>query len=585
MTLMKMVVGSMSIELPGALENPSVFAAQMSFFTVLAIMLVVFVCFQSKLSSSMLSTSLMPSERSANRPAAAVVALDRVCSDCTIASHLHKDNVQTLSISHFLLVALVLGHGPWTSSQSMSIDILTILVAAIALVDGQPLVRSEHRALMSVYSASGCSNFNMCPRFTEGSPCPPSNSQFLTCTNGSVTSLSLSRALLTGSIATQIGSLTALREVRFDVNQLRGSLPSDLSKLTAITALIFNNNLLSGTIPSDIHVLSTLTRLFLNNNALSGTIHCQIGMLSSLEALFLDGNQLSGSIPSQIGQLTNLNDLIANNNLLTGFIPTELSLLTKLLTIRFGSNFLIGTIPPLVSGRECNLIGNCLNCFGRPSRCTCTLRVGCAPTTTTTTTTITTSTTTMVPTTTEEPTTTATNETLSSTSTLHEASLMPPSQLEMTSAGTMSDVGSSEPATLVFSTVTVDLSVTRSTAGGSLSSDPSTTLTIIIACAVAGAVLVIAAAVGLTVWLVRRRRRVAGTSSGGTPGMDMPVIATPAAAASTSTSIQSINYGVLPPDPRPSYATYASSADFPRSTTSSGHYDVLSDAEAAEKLQ
>lgn len=180
--------------------------------------------------------------------------------------------------------------------------------------------------------------------------------------------------------------------------------------------------------------------------------------------------------------------------------------------------------------------------------------------------------------------TTATTEASTPTSTLPESSLLPPSQLEMTT-GTMSDVGSLEPATLDTSNITVDLSVTRSTDGGSLSSDPSTTLTIIIACAVAGAVLMIAAAVGLILWLVRRRRRVAGASSGGTPGMDMPVIATPSDAPAVSTStLTSVNYGILPAD-RP-HATYASSADFPRSTASgSGHYDVLSPAEAAEKLQ
>lgn len=64
----------------------------------------------------------------------------------------------------------------------------------IVLVHGQPLLRSQHQALMNFYAAVGCTNETVCPLFPVDSPC---SVRTLTCVSGSVVRMyALSAALL-----------------------------------------------------------------------------------------------------------------------------------------------------------------------------------------------------------------------------------------------------------------------------------------------------------------------------------------------------------------------------------------------------
>ena len=160
-----------------------------------------------------------------------------------------------------------------------------------------------------------------------------------------VTRLDLSSRGLTGSIPTQLGSLTNLEHLDLHSNQLTGSIPTQLGSLTNLQYLNLHTNQLTGSIPTQLGGLTSLQRLFLSTNQLTGSIPTQLGNLTGLLYLSLNRNQLTGSIPSQLGSLTNLRGLDLSANRLTGSIPTQLGSLTNLLTLTLSANQLTGSIP------------------------------------------------------------------------------------------------------------------------------------------------------------------------------------------------------------------------------------------------
>ena len=154
---------------------------------------------------------------------------------------------------------------------------------------------------------------------------------------------------LTGSrIPTQLGSLSALRELRLSGHSLTGNIPAALGNLSrTLQSLNLYSNTLTGKIPPQLAALShTLTTLNLGQNRLTGAIPPQLSTLTKLQTLNLYSNTLTGTIPADLGNLSNLRQLNLSTNQLTGTIPPELSTLTKLQTLNLEHNQLTGTIPP-----------------------------------------------------------------------------------------------------------------------------------------------------------------------------------------------------------------------------------------------
>ncbi len=167
----------------------------------------------------------------------------------------------------------------------------------------------------------------------------------VTVASGEVTRLILDSNNLTGTISTDLGSLTNLIQLALSSNQLTGTIPAELGSLTALTHLHLNNNKLTGTIPTQLGNLTALKQLRLWDNQLSGTIPTELGNLTSLTQLQLNNNQLTGTIPTQLGNLTALTSFSFSDNQLSGTIPTELTSLTNLPALYLGNNQLTGTIP------------------------------------------------------------------------------------------------------------------------------------------------------------------------------------------------------------------------------------------------
>ena len=163
-------------------------------------------------------------------------------------------------------------------------------------------------------------------------------------------SLSLGLNQLTGEIPTELGILANLRWLELFNNQLTGEIPTELGILANLQELVLYNNQLTGEIPTELGSLANLRWLELFNNQLTGEIPAELGNLANLQQLDLGGNQLTGEIPKELGSLANLRWLYLYNNQLAGEIPTELGNLANLQGLSLWGNQLTGGIPPELGG-------------------------------------------------------------------------------------------------------------------------------------------------------------------------------------------------------------------------------------------
>jgi Leucine-rich repeat (LRR) protein len=110
---------------------------------------------------------------------------------------------------------------------------------------------------------------------------------------------------------------------------------------------LFSKNL-SGTLPSNLGSLTYLTSLSLQGNYFSGPLP-SLANLSSLQELYLDNNKFT-SIPAGFFQgLKSLKTLFlsSNSNLSPWTIPTELNQSTSLVTLAAGTSNLVGSLPDI----------------------------------------------------------------------------------------------------------------------------------------------------------------------------------------------------------------------------------------------
>lgn len=170
------------------------------------------------------------------------------------------------------------------------------------------------------------------------------------CNAGVVNVLNLADRGLTGSIPTEIGLMTNLKELYLYYNSLTSTIPTEVGLLTVLEVLHLGGNSLHFSIPTEIGLLASLQQLFLYGNNLIGTIPTTIGLLKSLLLMGLDNNKLTGSIPTAIGLMQSLSILDLHGNKFIGTIPTQLGLLNSLHILHLGSTGLGGTIPTQLCG-------------------------------------------------------------------------------------------------------------------------------------------------------------------------------------------------------------------------------------------
>eukprot|EP00250_Pteridium_aquilinum_P022092 c25299_g1_i2 orf=1-2643(-) len=128
----------------------------------------------------------------------------------------------------------------------------------------------------------------------SGDPCLPVGFSYswLTCALDTaskegprIMSISLSNYSMGGEIPKTINTLTMIKQILLDGNNLVGSIP-DMSALAGLETLDLSNNNLSGSIPESLVTLKNLKVLNLENNNLTGEIPATL--LERKQALLLD---------------------------------------------------------------------------------------------------------------------------------------------------------------------------------------------------------------------------------------------------------------------------------------------------------
>eukprot|EP01018_Ginkgo_biloba_P022108 Gb_10155 [translate_table: standard] len=177
--------------------------------------------------------------------------------------------------------------------------------------------------------------------------------QGVNCTDSEVTLLNLSNMNISGTLASDIGSLVGLRALDLSYNKgLTGPIPISIGNLINLETLIAIGCGFTGQIPNELGNLKSLTFLALNSNNLSGEIPSSLGNLAKLYWLDLSDNQLTGSLPASNGTKPGLDKLVnakhfhLGKNRLTGSIPAEIfHSRMQLIHVLFDSNEFEGKIP------------------------------------------------------------------------------------------------------------------------------------------------------------------------------------------------------------------------------------------------
>ncbi|KAL4594550.1 hypothetical protein ACB092_12G026900 [Castanea dentata] len=165
--------------------------------------------------------------------------------------------------------------------------------------------------------------------------------------------LDLSVNKLTGTIPTNIGTLSKLQYLDLSTNSLNGSLPLSLANLTQVYQLDFSLNNISGGLDRRLFPdgtslsktgLLSLKIFVLQYTKLGGRIPEEIGNLKYLVVMALDWNYFCGPIPPSIGNLSDLTTLILNQNEFSGQIPVSFGTL-KLTHLYLLMNRLSGSVP------------------------------------------------------------------------------------------------------------------------------------------------------------------------------------------------------------------------------------------------
>jgi hypothetical protein len=94
-------------------------------------------------------------------------------------------------------------------------------------------------------------------------------------------------------------------ELKMGNRGFSGTIPSEIISLSNLTYVDFSENALHSTIPESLYGLLKLEKLYLYQNLLTGTISYELGKLWNLTTLHLSQNQLTGSIPNSITSTKN----------------------------------------------------------------------------------------------------------------------------------------------------------------------------------------------------------------------------------------------------------------------------------------
>ncbi|KAK7400060.1 hypothetical protein VNO78_11259 [Psophocarpus tetragonolobus] len=164
-----------------------------------------------------------------------------------------------------------------------------------------------------------------------------------------VTSIGLASLSLTGTLPSDLNSLTQLRTLSLQDNALSGTLPS-LSKLSFLQTVYLNRNNFTAVAPSAFDSLTSLQTLTLgsNPNLSPWTFPTDLASSPNLIDLDLATASLAGPLPDIFDKFPSLQTLRLSYNNLTGHLPSSFSASTlSTLWLNNQASGLSGTIDVL----------------------------------------------------------------------------------------------------------------------------------------------------------------------------------------------------------------------------------------------
>ncbi|XP_034223722.1 receptor-like protein kinase 5 [Prunus dulcis] len=189
----------------------------------------------------------------------------------------------------------------------------------------------------------------------------------ITCTNNSVTGLSLVNTNITLPVPPFICDLKNLTHIDLSYNYFAGEFPKAFYNCSKLQYLNLSQNSFDGKIPDNIDSLPRLQYLDLGANYFSGDIPAAIGRLQELRNLQLYMNHFNGSVPPEIGNLSNLKHLSLsfNTKLVPWNLPSNFTKLKNLKNLYIRGSNLIGELPgtlgEMAALEELDLAYNSLN--------------------------------------------------------------------------------------------------------------------------------------------------------------------------------------------------------------------------------
>jgi Leucine-rich repeat (LRR) protein len=160
-----------------------------------------------------------------------------------------------------------------------------------------------------------------------------------TCRSISVTDSQGSWYRTSGTIPTELGTLTMLTSFNLHSTLVNSTIPTEIGKLTSLRSLSITGNWrLSGTVPTEFGLLTALTSVSFYDGILGFPFPTEVGNLPVLRTLNGCGNPFE-AIPTEIGNVgATLRSLTFCSADLTGALPSEMGMLTSMTFLDVSSN-------------------------------------------------------------------------------------------------------------------------------------------------------------------------------------------------------------------------------------------------------
>jgi Leucine-rich repeat (LRR) protein len=125
---------------------------------------------------------------------------------------------------------------------------------------------------------------------------------------------------MSGTIPTEFGLLTTLKEINMAGNSIQGSIPTEICRLKYLEIFALDQNFIEGALPECFANLIRLEGLGLGDNLMTGKL--PLGSFDNLKDLLINDNEFSGDL--DISKLTFLEVLDVKGNSFSGTVDANL---------------------------------------------------------------------------------------------------------------------------------------------------------------------------------------------------------------------------------------------------------------------